>query len=277
MDASSTHYRLLWVDMKLSIPDYDTIDPFRDVFAIHEYAAISSLDGEIEKLRPAVICFDFDFPTKEQLKLLQRTKQDHAAIPMIMLTVQHSEALAVWAFRTRVWDYLVKPVPQRDLDRCLCALREILTMRNAGVERRRAVLPMSGVPDENRWGGPRGYSPVTLAPAIEYVERGYREKLTSTDAAALCKLSSFQFSRLFKETYGLSFLEYLLRFRIREACRLLKNPSIAVTDVAHLAGFQDPSYFSKIFRRYMDCAPSQFQTAHETALDPELLFADIMN
>jgi YesN/AraC family two-component response regulator len=268
-------YRLLWVDFKISTEDDDVIGAFDGIFEIHQFMAISSLDREIERVDPAIICFDFDFPTKPALKMLQDTKKAHASIPVLMLTVQHSEALAVWAFRSRVWDYLVKPIAKRELDRCLDGLSEMLQMRASQTQKRAAANAISLIPEESRWGGARGNSPTVLAPAIEYVESNFRDKLSSTDAARLCNLTTFQLSRLFKETYGLTFQDYILRFRIREACRLLKNPAAEVGDVASLVGFNDPSYFGKVFRRYMHCSPSQFHSAGDDALDEDLLSADL--
>ena len=84
----------------------------------------------------------------------------------------------------------------------------------------------------------------------------------------------FQFSRLFKETYGLTFQDYVLRFRIREACRLLRNPAAEIAETAFLVGFNDPSYFGKIFRRYMDCSPSQYHSTNQSMVDADLLAAD---
>lgn len=214
---------------------------------------------------------NFDFPTKQGLKTLQEIKQTHTTLPVVMLTVQHSEALAVWAFRSRVWDYLVKPIATRELDRCLCCLSEMLSMRALQTAPRRAAIPASLIPEENRIAGPRGRMPQTLAPAISYVEQNYRRKLSSAKAASLCHLTPFQFSRVFKETYGLTFREYVLRFRVREACRLLKHPHAQVAEVAYLVGFNDPSYFGKIFRRYTQFSPSRFSDANESTLDPEQL------
>lgn len=268
-------YRLLWVDFKISTEDSDVVDAFSGTFDIHEFTAISSLDREIERVDPAIICFDFDFPTKPALKTLQETKKSHASIPVLMLTVQHSEALAVWAFRSRVWDYLVKPIAGREIDRCLEGLTEMLGMRAAQTQKRAAANAASLIPEDSRWRGTRGNSATVLAPAIDYVEHNFREKLSSAEAARLCNLTTFQLSRVFKETYGLTFQDYILRFRIREACRLLKNPAAEVGDVASLAGFNDPSYFGKVFKRYMHCSPSQFHSAGDDALDEDLLSGDL--
>ena len=96
----------------------------------------------------------------------------------------------------------------------------------------------------------------TLAPAINHIEMSFREKISVDDVAALCRVSSFRFSKLFKATYGVAFREYVLRYRLREARRMLESPAAVVTDVCYAVGFNDNSYFSRMFRKYFGCAPS---------------------
>lgn len=249
----------------------EAANAFERSFDVHHLPAVTSIGAEVAALQPDAICFDFDFPTKHGLKTLQEVKRDHASLPVIMLTVQHSESLAVWAFRSRAWDYLVKPLGRSDLQRCLDGLGEILSLRDPKAQPRKAAMASSTIPEENRGGSSYGHASLTLAPAITYVEQNYRAKLSSSTAASLCRLTTFQFSRLFRETYGLTFQEYMLRFRIREACRLLRNPVAQVTDVAHLVGFNDPSYFGKIFKRYTSVSPSQYGAGDDDLLNPEHL------
>src|SRR5210317_1801944 len=101
--------RILWVDLAVSVRQPELPEEFRTSFEIVRPSAGSSLESEIKRLEPKLMLFDFDFPERPGLKLLERTKLKFPSIPIIMMTVQHSESLAVWAFRARVWDYLVKP------------------------------------------------------------------------------------------------------------------------------------------------------------------------
>lgn len=57
---------------------------------------------------------------------------------------------------------------------------------------------------------------------------------------------------------------------------MLSNPNAQVADVAFLVGFDDASYFGKVFRPYTNVSPSNFATADEDALDPERLL-DVLN
>ena len=263
-------YPLLWLDMAVSVREAGTQQGFDGTFEIHRRAPLASIQSDIERLRPAVAFFDFDFPTKQGLDLLRDTKRSHPGLPLIMLTVQHSEALAVWAFRSRVWDYLVKPLTRVDVERCVMSLSEMLKLRNSESQPRTAAILTSTIPHEHRTNA-RDQSDLALSPAIEYVEKNFQTKVSSARAAALCGLSAFQFSRSFKETYKVTFQEYVLRFRIRQACRLLKNPTAQIADVAQLAGFNDSSYFCKIFKRYTAVAPSRFSAAADAPFDIEAL------
>jgi YesN/AraC family two-component response regulator len=258
---------VLWVDYRISTRDAEAIEGFGDSFDIHQFQAIHTLDSEIESFDPDVLCFDYDFPTKPALEALRETKQKFPSIPMLMLTVQHSEALAVWAFRSRVWDYLVKPISRSELDRCLTGLREMLKLRAGQKAGRQAASHASLIPEDNRWRGVRGNASMVLTPAIEYVENNYREKISSAEVAKLCNLTTFQLSRAFRETYNLTFQDYVMRYRIREACRLLRNPAADIGDVGSLVGFNDASYFAKIFKRYLNCSPSQFHANHQSEDD----------
>jgi YesN/AraC family two-component response regulator len=260
-------HTLLWLDMTVSVHDAGASDAFERSFELHRLAPLSSIQADVSRLKPAVAVFDFDFPTKQGLDILRETKRTCPSLPLIMLTVQHSEALAVWAFRSRVWDYLVKPLSKPEVDRCLGSLNEMFSIRDGAS--RTAAIPGATIPEEHRTTAARGHH--SLTPALTYVEQNFREKIASGKAAALCNLSPFQFSRSFKEAYGITFQEYLLRFRIREACRLLKNPGAVVIDIAHLVGFNDSSYFCKIFKRYTSMSPSRFSTVGQGSSDIETM------
>ncbi len=257
--------------MTVSVRDAGTSSAFEQAFDVHPLAPLTSIGADIERIAPAVAFFDFDFPNRQGLNLLKETKRSFPSLPLIMLTVQHSEALAVWAFRSRVWDYFVKPLSTFDVERCTASLTEMLSLKAAGLAPRSAAMLGSAIPEEHRSSSLQRQDRTTLAPALSYVEQNFRGKVTSAKAAAACGLSAFQFSRAFKETYAVTFQEYLLRFGIREACRLLKNPAAQVADVTHLVGFNDASYFCKIFKRYTSMSPSRFSAVSDTEVGAEQL------
>ncbi|MDE2296120.1 MAG: response regulator, partial [Gammaproteobacteria bacterium] len=79
--------------------------------------------------------FDFDDPSPACLQLMQSIKRQCPSVPIVMLTETHSEELAVWAFRARVWNYLVKPVPLRELRANLKQLIDLASHRDGSASR----------------------------------------------------------------------------------------------------------------------------------------------
>lgn len=248
--------RLLWIDLTLSVQQAELPAPLREHFDVQRSHAGSTVASEIQRLTPDFLLFDYDYPEQRGLKLLETTKQEFASLPLVMMTIQHSESLAVWAFRAGVWDYLVKPVAPTELDRCFSTLELLLSDKRDSEQPRRVASKHSPVPKENRTS--RSGAPMELLPAISHIERHYGEKISAKEVAKLCGMDSFRLSRSFRAAFGMPFREYLLRFRVKEACRLLQRPDMPVADVAALAGFNDASYFSRAFKRYAGVPPSEY-------------------
>ena len=102
--------------------------------------------------------------------------------------------------------------------------------------------------------------------AVAFVRDHFHEKVPARDIAAHCGLSRFQFSRSFHAVFGITFREYLLRYRIRAACERLITGDTPVTEIAFAVGFHDGSYFARMFRRYTGVLPSQYARAHAAQL-----------
>lgn len=228
----------------------------------------------IAQIQPFVVCFQFDHPELRGLAELRLTKERLPAIPLIMITHGHSESLAVWAFRTRVWDYFIQPV---DLERFLAVIDKLAEFR-AGAGRGpssscNTLTLTNQIPSYLRVRGDDPHAHDTsLERVVSFVERNLHRKIPQTEAAELCSLSPFQFSRLFKRKYQLTFQEYVLRKRISEAMKMLHHPGATVSDVCFNVGFNDPSYFARTFHRYVGESPSRYRLSamkKDTASPPE--------
>jgi YesN/AraC family two-component response regulator len=264
----------LWIDATLSVKEAELPSSF-DKYCEPVYCEDQR---RIEQLLKTgmfdLICFDFDYPDRAGLRLLKETKAAYPSIPIVMLTVQHSESLAIWAFRSKVWDYLVKPVPKSEAERCLVGVVKAVNHRREQAGRA-AASHSDRIPDEISF-LPKG-DEASLAPAVFYIEQHFRSRIRSEELAALCGMSPFRFSRLFKEVYGITFRDYLIGYRLKEACRLLENPGVNVADVAFAVGFSDPSYFTRVFRQRIGTAPSQLigQSSDEVRRASERLAAQL--
>lgn len=94
-----------------------------------------------------------------------------------------------------------------------------------------------------------------------YIEKHYREKLSVADAAALARTSESHFGHLFKAQVGVSFVQYLNRYRTEKAKELLRNSKSSVTAIADAVGFQNLPHFNRIFRKFERCSPLAYRKA----------------
>jgi YesN/AraC family two-component response regulator len=203
-----------------------------------------------------LVIVDFDYPNKVDLTRVADLKSEFSSVPMLILTVQHSESLAIWAFRSRFLDYIAKPVSRNEAEHCLRRLEEIAHWREVQTER--VVVSKRESPPEDAKAPKKESGHLSLVPAISFVEKNFRSRVINEDVAAECGMNPFYFSKRFKETYAIGFHEFLTRYRLREARRLLEIPSVSITQVCFASGFNDASHFSKVFKKYFGELPSSY-------------------
>jgi two-component system response regulator YesN len=85
------------------------------------------------------------------------------------------------------------------------------------------------------------------------------KKVTLDEVAACVYLSPSYFSKVFKQEMEMSFNTYLNYIRIEMSKKLLSDPSIAIVDISNLVGFEDQSYFSKVFKKMTGLSPKKFR------------------
>ena len=95
--------------------------------------------------------------------------------------------------------------------------------------------------------------------AIRYISQNFSRSLTLDEVADHVHLNSAYFSTLFKQSTGSSFKEYLNMVRIEESKRLLSNTDYSIIDISLATGFEDQSYFSKVFKKYTGLTPKQYR------------------
>jgi YesN/AraC family two-component response regulator len=95
--------------------------------------------------------------------------------------------------------------------------------------------------------------------AIRYISKNYASNITLNDVAEQVHLNPAYFSSLFKQSTGSSFKEYLNMVRIEESKRLLSNTDYSIMDISQAVGFEDQSYFTKIFKKYTGLTPREYR------------------
>ncbi len=99
-----------------------------------------------------------------------------------------------------------------------------------------------------------------LLPVTEFLKENYMEKISMPELAKRVGMSVRKMQRRFQETFKTTPQKYTGRLRVLEACELLEQTNLAVTDIALRVGFYDHSAFSKKFSELMGVSPRAYRT-----------------
>jgi two-component system OmpR family response regulator len=98
-----------------------------------------------------------------------------------------------------------------------------------------------------------------VSQAIEHVIRHHGERLLAEDVARAAGLSPRQLADAFNDCLGMSAKEFITRFRVVAACRLLIEGSPTLQQIAETTGFEDASHLSHVFNRYLGMRPGEYR------------------
>ena len=96
----------------------------------------------------------------------------------------------------------------------------------------------------------------------------YMDDWNVESMAEYCKLSVGYFSHLFKKRIGSSPMKYLTELRIEKAKELIATNSMSLSNIAQMTGFNDPLYFSRVFKKTTGIPPKEFQQSLLTINTP---------
>jgi len=118
-----------------------------------------------------------------------------------------------------------------------------------------AMLQSSGSPSQ-----PRVSERIMTARRIYgYLERNYDKKISLDSLAGLFNVSTRQLNRLVREEFGRSIFDLLHEIRIERAKKLLAESDEKIIAVATMVGYDDPSFFNRLFTRHTGCSPREYR------------------
>lgn len=96
--------------------------------------------------------------------------------------------------------------------------------------------------------------------AERYVDTHYMsEDISLNSVAEYVNMNPSYFSSVFRKEKGITFVEYLTRVRLERAKELLMCSSLKISEIAYKVGYNDPQYFSHLFKKYNQCSPKEYR------------------
>ncbi|MBO9605570.1 MAG: response regulator [Paenibacillaceae bacterium] len=216
--------------------------------------ALAALAGD----RPDLLISDIAMQGMDGLHLLERARELCPDALRVVLSAYPDFSYAQRALQSETMDYLLKPPNPRQL-------RELFSKAAAREERRRSVRRQEPAAAD----GERLLLDMQERPASEhqrivamvarYLEQHFRGPVTHQTLEAEFGLVGSYINKLFKKHKGCTLMDYLARYRIEQAKTLLREqPTLLLKEVSAQVGFDDPLYFSRVFRKIAGVSPSEY-------------------
>ena len=215
-----------------------------EVIGIYDNA-MSSLSDMAEK-QPNVLITDIKMPEYSGLDLIEKIREKDKNLYIIILSGYGSFKYAQRAIRSGVYRYLTKPTNPREL---ISVLREI-ELKIEGVNR---TVSKSEEKESVEVGN------LLIRKALDYIELHYAEKLGLKTLSDALYISPNYFSDLFRRHMKVKFSDFLIEYRLKKACILLKKPEYKVSEIAEMVGFRDSTYFSTVFKKKYNLTPLEYK------------------
>lgn len=104
---------------------------------------------------------------------------------------------------------------------------------------------------------------VRVKKMLSYIHKNFLEDVSLKDISRAADISERECLRCFQKTIQISPVQYLLKYRIMQGAEmLLADPDSSISEIASMCGFDSPSNFSKMFRRFYNCTPREYRSSN---------------
>lgn len=97
--------------------------------------------------------------------------------------------------------------------------------------------------------------------ALQYIHENYMRTITLNDVAEAVYLSPIYLSSIFKKITHTNFIEYLTGYRIEQSKKLLKSSQCKISEIGERVGYENPRYFTQVFKKIVGCTPNEYRSA----------------
>ena len=201
----------------------------------------------ILQLKPDAVFTDIKMPIMDGIELVTLARARGVKAEFVIISGYADFEFARKSISLDVAEYLLKPVTREDVQRALVRVQERLDGRRAGSDVQMGHL-RERFPDAH---------PAVLR-ALDIIETAYASRVSQRDLAGELGVSPEYFSYLFSKNVGMTFSEFLRRFRIDQAKALYTAGEVPKAEVPYRVGFSDAKYFSQVFRTIEGMSPVEF-------------------
>lgn len=203
---------------------------------------------KIIELKPDIVLTDIVMPGLTGLQLLKKSMEARLKSEFIILTGYAEFKYAKEACKLGAFDYLLKPLEKGEL---LDVFERFKQKYNIINNFDNEIVNNSPIPYESNH--------TTLNMILDYIKANYSTSLRLYEVAEHFHFNFSYISQLFTKEIGITFSEYVTRYRLDMAEKLLSQGSMPVKDVCQKVGIGDYFYFNKLYKKYKGTTPTSFR------------------
>ena len=209
---------------------------------------------KIKELAPDIVLADIMMPLVDGIEMIRRA-QETCEFKSIIMTSYADFEYAKQAIELGVSAYLMKPVDEEELKKNIAKLileiekdKQIkqLTEKKKSADEIDSFIIKSD--KENDY----------VQQVLLGTKERYSGKISIETFSDELGVSASYLSRKFKEATGQTYLDFLNKYRVQQAVKLLEKGTYKVYEVSDMTGFSDYKYFSSVFKKYTGSSPSDF-------------------
>ncbi len=209
---------------------------------------------QIKELHPDIVLTDIMMPVIDGIEMIKQG-QEIADFKAIIMTSYADFEYAKQAIELGVSAYLMKPVEEEELKKNIA---KITTEIEKDRQLRQLTDKMKTADDIDTLFIKSDKDNDYVQRILMETKKRYADKISIETFSEELGVSGSYLSRKFKEATGQTYLDFLNKYRIQKAVKLLETGTYKVYEVSEMTGFSDYKYFSTVFKKYTDSAPSDF-------------------
>ena len=203
-----------------------------------------------EELNPDIILMDIKMPGINGIEATKIIKDKNKDKYIIILTAYDEFAFAQNAIKAGANDYLLKPARPEEvvaaIEKCIKEIEKDLLIEEEGSKNNTVEL-------EDKCNSRE------IQRVLEYIAENVTNNISLEEAAKVANMSSFYLSKLFKKEMGINFVTYISMQKIQEAKKWLLDTDEPIGNIAMELGYNEPNYFSKVFKRIEGMTPTTYR------------------
>ncbi len=211
----------------------------------------------IERDCPDILITDIRMPEIDGLELIRWIRDENINLKFIIISAYGEFEYAKRALNYGASGYLLKPVDEDELEKLLGKITNEI-MREISMPANRQEEKPAG-PAYNNIECHNHECSKLIQRAKGYIHSNYNIDIALEDICQHISVSKNYFCHLFKKEAGESIWDYLTRYRIEKAKEFLCNTEMKNYEIAYEIGYENPSYFTKTFKRLTGVTPQEYR------------------